>query len=234
VLKLGIPNGEISRELEALLLFSGTGTVDVLEYKLDSGAILLKRLSPGEPLSTVTNDKQATSIASELMQQLRREVPVNHNFSTVIELLKGFEKLRKRFQGSTGPFPSDLLSRAESLASDLASSAKKEMVLHGDLHQDNILSDAKHCWVAVDPKGVVGEAEYEIGAFLRNRIPSDSRYRELIKRRLHQFSEELELDPQKVRDWSLVHSVLSAWWSFEDEGRVGRQAIRCARVLSEI
>jgi len=23
-------------------------------------------------------------------------------------------------------------------------------------------------------------------------------------------------------DWSLLHSVVSAWWSFEDEGRVGR------------
>ena len=235
VLKLGIPNGEISKELEALQLFSGAGAVEVLEHELDIGAILLQRLSPGKPLSTVADDEQATSIASEVMRQLRREVPVNHNFNSISDLLEGFERLRNKFGGSTGPFRSDLVSKAESLASDLVSGAQKEVVLHGDLHQDNILFDTNRSWVAIDPKGLVGAAEYEIGAFLRNLYSVfNSSDRDLIKRCLHLFSKELQFDPQKVRDWALVHSVLSAWWCFEDELYVNRQAIRCAQILSEV
>ena len=123
---------------------------------------------------------------------------------------------------------------AESLASDLVISTNEKFVLHGDLHHDNILSDTDQRWIAIDPKGVIGDAEYEIGAFMRNRIDvdTDDGLKTLIGRRVDQFSEELQLDHQRVRDWALVHSVLSAWWSFEDEGKVGFQSISCAQALS--
>ena len=42
------------------------------------------------------------------------------------------------------------------------------MLLHGDLQHYNVLLDKDRGWVAIDPKGVVGELEYEVGALLRN------------------------------------------------------------------
>lgn len=44
------------------------------------------------------------------------------------------------------------------------------MLLHGDLHHYNVRFDRDHGWNAIDPKGVVGEFEYEVGALLRNPI----------------------------------------------------------------
>jgi streptomycin 6-kinase len=34
-------------------------------------------------------------------------------------------------------------------------------LLHADLHHHNILAAERHPWLAIDPKGVIGDAAYE-------------------------------------------------------------------------
>jgi hypothetical protein len=48
--------------------------------------------------------------------------------------------------------------------------------LHNDFHHFNILLSAPG-WLVIDPKGVAGHAEYEVGSFLIN--PNDSKLGEL-------------------------------------------------------
>lgn len=42
------------------------------------------------------------------------------------------------------------------------------MLLDGDLHHFNILRAHRQPWLAIDPKGLVGDPAYEVGAFLYN------------------------------------------------------------------
>ena len=42
------------------------------------------------------------------------------------------------------------------------------MLLHGDLHHENILLDASGNWKAIDPQGRIGEQCLECGRFLLN------------------------------------------------------------------
>jgi streptomycin 6-kinase len=41
----------------------------------------------------------------------------------------------------------------------------------------------------------------------------------------------LGFDRQRLVGWSIAQAVLSAWWSYEDHGRVGQAAIVCAESL---
>ncbi len=108
------------------------------------------------------------------------------------------------------------------------------VLLHGDLHHDNILSADREPWLAIDPKGVVGEAEYEVGAFVRNRLFAGPKPEMLLARRVDQFVDELGFDRERIVGWSLAQAVLSAWWSFEDSGHVWNEAIACAELLAEL
>lgn len=45
--------------------------------------------------------------------------------------------------------------------------------MHGDLHHENILSSVREPWLAIDPKGLIGESEYEVISFLLNNVPED-------------------------------------------------------------
>lgn len=74
------------------------------------------------------------------------------------------------------------------------------MLLHGDLHQDNILAVAREPWLAIDPKGLVGEPAYEGGSLLRN--PQDQLLalpdpKPLLARRVAQLADALQGQPTR-------------------------------------
>jgi len=171
------------------------------------------------------------------MRQLWRPVPPNHPFPTVNDWGRGFARLRQHYEGGSGPFPTRLLEEAEALFAELSASMAESVLLHGDLHHDNILAAQRQPWLAIDPKGLVGEPAYETGALLRNPLPELLKAPQpgrILARRVDQLSEELGLDRERVRGWGLAQAVLSAWWSVEDTDQIGEGALTCAELLAAI
>ena len=80
---------------------------------------------------------------------------------------KGFKRLRARYQGGTGPLDPGLVQRAEAASQEFFAEAYVPTLIHGDLHHFNILS-SERSWLAIDPKGVIGPAAYEVGPLLTN------------------------------------------------------------------
>ncbi|PKB82167.1 MAG: hypothetical protein BZY88_05215 [SAR202 cluster bacterium Io17-Chloro-G9] len=234
VLKVRVPNGDFQLEMEALRLFDGKGTVRLLQADPGLGAMVLERLKTGTLLSSLTDDGRATTIAAQVMQQLLRSPPPGHCFPGVSEWAAGLGTLRERFGGATGPFPESLVDRAETLFSQLIATMGEPVLLHGDLHQYNILSAQRQPWLAIDPKGVVGEAEYEVGPFLRNCLLNRPHPERLLARRVDKLANDLGFERERILGWGLAQAVLSAWWSFEDSGRVGEEAMICAQVLADL
>lgn len=220
VLKAGVPNRELRTEIEALRLYNGRSAVRLLDADPDKGILLLERLCPGQMLTTLTDDDEATRIAALVMQTLWRPLPEEHNFPSVANWADGLAELRAEFGGGTGPFAKKLVETAESLFTDLLASMNNPVLLHGDLHHYNILS-AGDGWRMIDPKGIVGEPAYEVGALLRNPIATifdEPALDRITARRLDILAETLALDRERLRQWSLAQAVLSAWWSYEDGG----------------
>lgn len=234
VLKVGVPNRELSTEIAALELYAGRGAVQLLAADAERGLLLLERLLPGEPLADLGSDEQATAIAAEVMQQMWRPLPAEHPFSTVADWARGMGRLRRQFGGGMGPFPAGLVERAEALFRELLDSAEEAVLLHGDLHHHNILSAGRRPWLALDPKGLAGEPAYEIGALLRNPMPwlleqpSPGR---TLARRVEQLAGLLGFERERLLGWAIAQAVLSAWWSYEDHGHGWEPAIACAEIL---
>ena len=144
--------------------------------------------------------------------------------------------MRRHFSGGTGPLPAPLVEQAEALFAELIASQAEPVLLHGDLHHFNILAARRQPWLAIDPKGVVGEPAYETGALLRNPAemlagPHPGR---ILARRVDQLCEELDLDRERVRGWGVAQAVLSAYWSWEDHGHVWDDALVFAELLAAI
>jgi streptomycin 6-kinase len=171
VLKVGVPNHELLTEIEALRLYDGHGAARLLEADPDKGALLVERLKPGTPLSKLADDEQATSIAVQVMCQLWKPPPPEHSFPSVADWAAGLKRLRTRFGGGSGPLPAASVEAAEALFGDLIGSMAEPVLLHGDLHHQNILAADRQPWLAIDPKGLIGEPAYEVGALLRNPMP---------------------------------------------------------------
>ncbi len=239
VLKLGVPRAELVTEAAALQHYSGQGSVRLLDAAPEEGILLIERLKPGVMLSGLwpEQDEQATRIAADVMRQLWHPVTADHTFATVQDWFKGFGRLRKEFNGGSGPFPARLVDQGEGLYDDLQNSMEDLQLLHGDLHHFNILSATRRPWLAIDPKGVVGEAAYDTGALLRNPVPhifNHPNLSRLLERRMAILAESLELDRERIAGWGMAQAVLSAWWSYEDHGSGWDPSLMLAEKLSKL
>jgi streptomycin 6-kinase len=242
VLKLGPPNDELTSEIIALRHWNGRGAVRVLAAEPERGIVLLERLRPGHTMLKVfdgiEDDAQTTLIASQVMQQVWQPPPANASqLITVARWAHGMVDLRRRYGGGTGPFPPRLVEMAERLFADLQASAASPVVLHGDLHHENILQVDDGRWLAIDPKGVIGEPAYEIGAWLRNP-PGLLHVADLAAfqaRRIDLFSDVLGLDRQRLIGWGMAQAVLSAWWDVDEgSGEWMRDALIVAQTLADM
>jgi streptomycin 6-kinase len=193
------------QEIAAAEWFSGRGAARVLAVDRARGELRLERVVPGTHLRELfpEHDEAATAAAAEVMRALWRPPDAAAGFPTV-----------RHWGGSLTPG-----SRAAGVFFELCDSMAAPVVLHGDLHHDNLLWSDRDGWLAIDPKGVIGEPAYETGALLRNPcpglldVPDPAR---LLRRRVDQLSEALELDPARVRRWAYCQAALAAAWSVED------------------
>ncbi len=237
VLKLSFhEDKEFKTEAKALELFDGRGVARLLGLDLENGAMLLERLEPGATLDSLEDDEEATSIAAGVMKEMWRPAPPDHPFPTVHEWTRGLARLREHFDGGTGPMPAALVEEAESLFEDLIPSQDEPVLLHGDLHHGNILTARRSPWLAIDPKGVVGEPAFDVGTLLHNpmELLESPETGKILERRIHILSEELGLERERVRGWGISQAVLAAYWGLEDYGEVWEEALVFARLLSGI
>jgi streptomycin 6-kinase len=185
---------------------------------------------------TEIDDVKAAKIAALTMKSLWVDAPVGSSFPSVADWMNGFSRLRQRFEGKAGPLPEDLVSEAERLSKELLASNTTSKLLHGDLHHDNIVQSGSN-WVAIDPKGLIGDPVYEVGAFLRNPgslYEDENNAADTVEKSLDIFEGHLGFSKNRMLKWAYVQAVLSAWWIIEDGGNSFEQALKCARVLKRI
>lgn len=215
VLKITKHAGDESHSGKILEAFAGDGAVTV--YESETGAVLLERLEPGEELVNPVkrgDDEAATKILAQVMKKLaHHQAPAE--CPTVADWGRGFDRY---LASGDRQVPLELVHEAHDLYQDLTATQGATMLLHGDLQHYNVLFDYERGWVAIDPKGVVGEWEYEVGPLLRNPVDQLELFAntEIIKRRLEILTSLLPLNYSRTLRWSYAQSILSAIWDVED------------------
>ncbi len=236
VLKIGVPNAELTCEINALNIYKGNGACHLLESDSDKGMLLLERLQPGILLSTLDDDDLATEIAAKVVKAIHRPLPEGIEFIRLRDWFDQLKKLRILFDGGTGNFPERTITLVEELVRDLFAEKSPHVLLHGDFHHFNILNSNRG-WLVIDPKGVDGIAEYEVGPFLLNPwglIPTEKEAIRRTQRRVAIFSERLGFDRQRMVRWSVCHSFLSAWWDTKKDGSGGEYSLAWTEIFQKM
>ena len=200
---------------EVLKALGGTGVVPVLDWA--DGAVLMRRLTPGQSLvSTATDgyDDDATGVIADVIARMSPATPPPHT-PTVEDWGRSFDRYRA---AGRSEIPLPLFDAAHRTYARLCASQSPPRLLHGDLHHYNVLLDTQRGWVAIDPKGVIGEIEFEVGAALRNPYERPALFLapSTIQARIARFARELRLDAGRMIEWTFAQAVLSVIWAIED------------------
>ncbi len=125
------------------------------------------------------------------------------------------------------PFEQSLLVAAVDVLVSLSTSQEESVLLHQDLHADNVLAAEREPWLAIDPKPLVGEREFGVAPIVRDYTLGHSR--EHVLDRLDRLCAGLDLDPERARGWAFGQTLAVA---FEGEDPLGRH-VETARWLNE-
>lgn len=239
VLKLGVPRPDFRYELWALESYAGRGAVRLLESDPEGFAMLLKRVRPGGLLTRLEPGDEASYIMAGLMRKLH-QAPVRHNFPHVADLGEELLGAYRQNDPRLARIPCSLLDEALAVYPDLLASSPAPVLLHGDLHHFNIL-EGESGWVAIDPKGVLGDPAYEPAQFLHNPSFVDKSngietwpdLRQRTARRLEIFSEVLGISAERFRAWGVFQAALSSWWALES-GYFDPDWLRVGLALQEL
>lgn len=138
-------NIPMDKEAKALNAFKGFGAVSVLGR--EEGILLLERAVPGNLLKKSFPKEKRIEIACKVIDKHASCAhSIKGRFSCNEEWLAAVDR--------EWDLPKDHLKRARKLKNKLIKKdSGRKVLLHGDLHQENILSNGND-WVVIDPKGV--------------------------------------------------------------------------------
>ncbi|WP_257351534.1 aminoglycoside phosphotransferase family protein [Pseudalkalibacillus decolorationis] len=216
VVKICIPGEEFLDELEALQLFGEKGSVQLIDSDHKNRIIILEKLSPGCTLAELTDDEEACWIAAKVIKNLSIKAPVQTRIPTIKTREESLRKIVKEYPNGIGHISLQTLQKALKIFTYLNETADKSFLLHGDFHHYNVLASGDMTWTAIDPKGLIGEIEYDLIQYMLNKLPNQRAY-EVIEKRVEIFTEELNLNKERLLLWGYCHTVLATSWSVDDK-----------------
>lgn len=240
VLKITFPDEFFPGEVAALAAWHGDGAVQLLDSD-PRGAILLERAKPGDPLIQDADEDHALTLAAGVLKRLWLPRPDPAPFMTLAqETINWSTSMPRRHEEAGRPFERGLIAEAVDLIAELAPTQGEQVLLHGDLHLGNILDAGSGAWLAIDPKPLVGEREFDVTALIRDKqdelmgLPEPGAVA-LLQHRFDLLSEALGCDRGRLRGWSIAVMVDYALWSFETrQDELGTTQAECARLLRKL
>jgi len=91
------------------------------------------------------------------------------------------------------------------------------MPLHGDIHHGNVLDAGARGWIAIDPKGLLGERTFDFVNILRNPDAATALARKRFDRQVEVLVDAAALDRTRLLKWTLAFAGLSAAWHLADD-----------------
>jgi streptomycin 6-kinase len=196
VLKVWWPHREAEREADALERWDGDGAVRLLARDDERCAVLLERCEPGTFLS---GEPDAIDVLVELLPRLWKS---GEGFRPVAEETEWWLE-HELAEVRSGRFR----DAAVHYLRELVPTQGEQVLVHQDLHGENVLAAERESWLVIDPKPLAAERELSVAPIVRSFEFGHSKRQALY--RLDKVTSELGLDRDRALGWTIAQTV--AW-----------------------
>ncbi|WP_410793844.1 aminoglycoside phosphotransferase family protein [Kribbella sp. C-35] len=240
VVKVSFPHPGNVHEPDAFEAWDGRGAVRLYERDDARYAMLLER-AHSSTLAEHTGD--VATVAGDLLRQLT--IPAPDGLPRMSSRADEWaEELRKDAAELDHPLPSSVVDQALAVIDELCRE-QPETLVHGDFHARNILRAEREPWLAVDPKGYVGDPAYDAAIFLRTRayylhvgdgLATDGLLRHLGAE-LGRLAEASGVDEERIRRWTQLIAVQSSFWGRRNgfgRARGGSELDQLVQLIDEV
>ena len=213
VLKVGVPGSQrdLAFEATALRLVDGDGCASLLRDDLGRSALLLERL--GAVLFDVVPDPAARhDLMGDVAARFWRPVGPDVDLPTGADKAREYSELLPRLWEQTGRACSQAtvedafacLERRRRAHDD-----RHAVLVHGDVHDANVLQAADGTFKLIDPGGLRAERACDLGTIIRcNPGASDD-----LHARAKRLAARTGVDATAIWEWGTIHRVIGGLYS---------------------
>lgn len=213
VLKINRDRGELKAEYEALSRLDGRCCCRVYAFDEDAGALLEECILPGTRL-------REEPVLEKRLQAFCRVFREIHIPGCRGQTYRNWLDSACRYcAGNPGAVALvELAAQARDICARMYEKYPERVLLHGDLHHDNLLRREDGSYAAIDPKGVIGPAILDLPRFLLNELDTvhDGGDLSHIGEAIRLLGERLGYPREDVAGLFFMETVLANVWSLED------------------
>lgn len=224
---------EPDERLGGILLawWDGDGAARVLA--VHGEALLMERATGDQCLADMARggrDDEASRILCDAANRLHR--PRAKAMPDLLPLTEWFRELEPMAATHGG-----ILADAYRMTQHLLANQRDVVPLHGDLHHDNVLDFGPRGWLAIDPKHLLGDRAFDFANIFTNPDLSDPTHPVatlpgVFQQRLKVVSQAADLSPQRLLQWILAWTGLSAAWFIGDDDPLARIDLEVAQMAA--
>ncbi len=211
MLKAGITDNE-APGLDLLAWYGGDGAVRVLERASD--AVLMERAIGERSIAEMARageDERALALLCDAAARLHapRPLPPPPSLQPLADRFERLEPVAAVHGGT--------LARCWDEARLFLATSEDERPLHGDLWHDNLRDGGPRGWLAIDPKGFLGERTYDHAIMVGTPdFPKIAAEPERLLRRARFVAERAGLDHSRLLRAIIIDAGCYAVWSMTD------------------
>jgi streptomycin 6-kinase len=193
--------------------FAGHGAAFTLAHEQE--ALLMERATGWRSLVQMARggyDREATQAICGVVRRLhasRERLPP----PTLIPLSQWFRALEPVAAREGG-----ILRHGAVTAQMLLAMPREQLVLHGDIHHDNVLDGGVRGWLAIDPKGLYGERAFDYANIFLNPDLGFAATPGRLRAQAEVVAAEARIGLHRLLQWILAYACLSASWIMDDRG----------------
>jgi len=223
-----MPGPEVTTEINCLRDYDGRGYVKLLDYDLTDNMLLLECVTPGTQMWAVSDYKERARLMAQRIKDLPFIECEQGQYPTYKTWMEGIHKKLTDTRGMEDPL--FYLNKALGIYDEIKQSYNRSCLLHGDMHQENLLLNKQGSYTIIDPKGVVDDPIMETARFLLNETPCEA---EKILEIVAIMAPIIGVPGTDILKSMYIDAALSNCWTFEEHFPTQDAYDKCKREVLE-
>ncbi len=232
ILKVLINTGfDQDQEILACKLFQGENFCKMYEYSLEDQVYIMERIMPADTLYESASRNDRIQIVGKIWKGLHKTDIPDRAFPTYSEWFEAGKEGTKNRQDCGELYP--YLYSAERMLADMNQKYARNLLLHGDLHHENILQNENGSYTVIDPKGVIGDPVFDLSRLILDEFRDDltSEPKDVIIDFVQKLGDSVGIPCEVLLRCLFIETVI---WLFREELANGESLEACQQLITNM
>jgi streptomycin 6-kinase len=191
----------------------------------------MERIVPAHTLYESAPRNERIKIAGEIFKGLHKTDLPDRTFPTYTEWFEAGKEGTKNREDCEELY--QYLDSAERMLTDICKKYSRNLLLHGDLHHENILKNENGGYTVIDPKGVIGDPVFDLSRFILDEFRDDltSEPKDVVIDFVQKLGDRVGIPCEILLGCLYIETVI---WLFREELANGESLEECRQLITNM